>query len=695
MNAAAQKTFLPFSQLVRRVPLAEKGSPLTTKDLIKNQEIDAFFFRELEKQNIFLNKNQLEAVRIVEGPLLINAGAGSGKTSVIVSRVGYMLSVTKIDPRNILLVTFTKKAANEMKERIGTLPGITPQMQKQITAGTFHSVALDILRKNGCKKKIIHSERHQQYIIKMILKDLSIQETYEPESLLAVISYYKSHGLLPSEVKGRSQVEIEFLKIYQGYQEYNAKRNQMDFDDMLIDCYKLLIGNKELLTRYQRKFQYVICDEAQDTNPVQFKIVQLIAASQNLCLCGDTDQTIYGYRAAEIKFMLHFTKMYPAARIVTLDTNYRSTDCIVGLGNRVIEFNKNRMDKTLKTVKPTEKLPYFYRPSNLEEEADLVIRSIQRMVESGEKQYKDFAILYRTNSISRTIVESMIAKKIPFVFHGKVKTHFYQNSFVQPIIDLLRYSETKNINALTNISPILYLKREQVNQLLLSITIQEEIEQKDYPNKLEMVIHSLLKNLKAFQIEALKKKVKVINRLSEMSPMDAIQEIRKGVIAYDKYLEMNKKKTLTFHKEMIVEMLDEVEESARKFSTVYDYLAHIDSVIEYNENLNKIKEVEDYDGVQLMTIHASKGLEFDTVFLIGMIEDVLPHKTALNANHQEDRIRKGNNIDLAAEALEEERRLQYVAITRAKKELYISAPQYYHKKNKEVSRFLKEALEWQ
>jgi DNA helicase II / ATP-dependent DNA helicase PcrA len=681
-----------------QAPIAEEGSPLTSVDIVKDSEKDAFYFRALEQKGIKLNENQIKAVRKTEGPLLIIAGAGSGKTSVLVSRIGYMLSVRDIPASDILVVTFTKKAAEEMKERIGHLPGITPRMKREIHTGTFHSVFLNILREQGEQRQVLGNEKYQQLIIKKILKEMGVQDDYQPESILSLISYLKNRMIRPSDIEANTPIEKEFKEIYRKYEEWKEDHNYMDYDDFLIETYYLFKFEPHILQLYQNRFRYIMVDEFQDTSYVQYELMKMLAAPQNnFCVVGDDAQTIYGFRGAESDFILNFHKEYPNTERVVLDINYRSIDSIVGLGNEVIKHNKRQIPKNLKSMKKSGNLPMYYRPRDADEEAKNIAELIQEAVERGEKNYRDFAVLYRTHAVSRAIYDELVLRKIPFITYGKSQL-FYEHTFVKPVLDILRLVINPNDEeALLSAAPVFYLKKDVVSKCLDHIAVEEEINQKTCTNKVEKVIRMVSKQLKPFQQESLETKLFWLRKLKNYTPYRAIQIIREGdAFGYDKYLEMNKRKSLTFHKEMIVEMLNELENSAKKHQTILDYLNFIDNLIQRHQEMNELRQDENANVVKLMTIHQSKGLEFDTVFLIGVIENILPHKAALNADEQEDRIQsekaKEQNISKSDEAIEEERRLCYVAITRAKESLYLSAPRKHHEKEANESRFILEAL---
>ncbi|WP_458412999.1 UvrD-helicase domain-containing protein [Schinkia sp. CFF1] len=670
-GATTQKTFE-----------ADLASTETTEQLVNDHEMDAFYFRALEKSGIKLNKPQLEAVRHTQGPALVLAGAGSGKTRVLASRTGYLLSVHKVNPNNILLVTFTKKAADEMKDRIANLPGLTPAITRGMIAGTFHSVFLRVIMSQGYTQKLLTSEKQKQVAIKILLKEMGLQDAYEPETLLALLSFYKNNMTRASDLPEKTSVDKEVKQILQKYERWKASRQFIDFDDILLESYFLLRSNPALLKSLQNRFRYILCDEWQDTNPIQYELIKMIAEPENnLFVVGDDDQTIFTFNGAVIKNILDFDKEYPSAKRFTLDINYRSTTSIVGLANKTISYNEGRHVKTLKAVQASEQKPLFMRPSSTDDEARMIIEQIVREVKEGKRRYSDYAILHRTMSNSRAIFEQLVMQKIPFVSYSK-GNNFYEQAIVKPVIDYMRLAlNPLDQHALEGVLTTLYLNRERVMEYV-------QMEQLHQPKK-KIYKHLLnLPLLKPFQQQQISERLKLIEKLKEMKPVEAIKTIRKF---YDKYLEADERKNLTMHKEMLKETLAELESSARKFSNIDEFVAFIDQIIEKNKEMEALQKNHKTDCVSLMTIHRAKGLEFPVVYLIGASETILPHSSSMDADKRSDMILpQDNNKKKIAEAVEEERRLAYVAVTRAKEELYISSPASYRGENVDVSRFFLE-----
>jgi DNA helicase-2/ATP-dependent DNA helicase PcrA len=656
----------------------------TSKDLISNADSDASFFRSLEKQGIYLNEPQIQAVRHFKGPLLTLAGAGSGKTSVLVCRTGYLIAVRNVDPKNILLVTFSKKAAEEMRERIARLPGLNESIAATIQARTFHSFFLQIIRKYGVTQDILSETRYQHILLKRILREMGLQDAFQPESLLSLLSSYKMQMIDVNSLPESNDEEKELKQIFAEYEKWKAANDKIDFDDVLLIAYKLLQQKPTLLAALQKRFLYVMVDEFQDTNMMQYELIKMIVEPhRNLMIVGDDDQTIYSFNGARNEFILNFDKMFPDAKTITLDINYRSTSSIVGLGNEVIRHNARRKKKTLKATRQSKTMPQYLRPKNTDDEAETITNYILRQTMQGKRNFGDFVILYRTASNGRAIIEQFVMEDVPFVDYGSEES-FYDHWIVKPLIDHIRLAlNPKEYEAMEGILPTLYINREQGMQFIHD---QEAVQKKKWP-----LIHLMsFPDLKDFQKEKLMERLKLIKSLRLMKPLDAIQQMRREF--YDQYLETNKRSKLTHHKETLRETLDELESSAKRFSSIEEFVSFIGEVAEKRKALDRRHKDDDDDRVSLMTIHKSKGLEFPVVCLIGASEGNMPHSSIFDAERMNDVFTTHEGRDKVTAALEEERRLAYVAITRAKEELIISSPAYYRGKKAAVSRFILSAF---
>ncbi|WP_335869065.1 UvrD-helicase domain-containing protein [Bacillus sp. 2205SS5-2] len=657
------------------------ASAQTSVELVSGEHSDAYFFRSLEQNGVFLNQPQIEAVRHGQGPALVLAGAGSGKTRVLISRAGYLMSVRQVKPKHILLLTFTKKAALEMKARMEQLPRISRSMISNVTTGTFHSIFLSILKWQGFTQNILSNEKYKHTAVKIILKEMKLGDSYEPETILSLLSHYKNKMISVDQVPCKTKIEKEIKEIFVKYESWKHRNQFIDFDDMLLESYFLLKKNPSILANLQQRFQYILCDEWQDTNPLQYELIKMIAnPDKNVFVVGDDDQTIYSFNGADSSIILGFDQDFPATTKIYLDVNYRSSQNILSLANELIANNTMRHGKTLKATKTNSSQPVFLRPNTTDEEANLIIEHIKRAVTSKEQSYQDFAILHRTISSSRAIFEQMVLHDIPFVSYSRGDS-FYEHSIVKPVLDYLRIAlNGKNTEALKNILPTMYLQRDTAYRFI-------EEEELFYPKT--QVIEHLLKmpKLKPFQKKQLSERISLIQSLTKLSAKQAIRKIR---TFYDKYLETDDRKSLTLHKEVVKETLSELEVSAAQFDTVAQFISFIDDIIEKNREMEERGNKTDSDVVSLMTIHKSKGLEFPVVFLIGGSESILPHSSSLEADKRKDMIssqasRQEDNVVL--HAVEEERRLAYVAITRAQEELYISSPAYYRGDKVAVSRF--------
>ncbi|WP_421383863.1 UvrD-helicase domain-containing protein [Bacillus salacetis] len=652
-----------------------------------NQELqgeDGFYFRLLEQNGIRLNEAQWKAVRHIEGPCLTLAGAGSGKTSVLVSRTGYLIQVKNVSPEKILLLTFSKKAAMEMKQRVAMLPGINKQEANRIQAGTFHSFFLFILRSRGITQEILGNERFKHIILKQLQRKMGIQEPYQPETLLSKLSYLKMKmepvGQLPEKTPGEKEVK----KILMKFEEWKASNQKMDFDDILVKAYELLNEDQMLLDALQKRFQFIMVDEFQDTNWLQYQLIKMIAAqSRNLFVVGDDDQTIYSFNGADHSFILDFDKEFPDARVITLDINYRSNSYIVGLGNQVISCNRYRRQKNLQAVKEEQVNPQYCRPSNTDEEAEWITSKIKELTSEGDLTFNDIAILHRTASSSRAIFEKLVIEEVPFFSFNPGDQHFYDQWMVKPLVDHLRLSLVpRNFTAIEGILASLYINREAGLKFILG---NEETARKKYP-----LIHlTKMNHLQEFQKEKVKQRIKLIKGLAAEPPATAIKQMRREF--YDQFMDTNERVSVTEHKEAIKETLSELEASASRFQSISAFISFIDSMTEKHEKMQNQDKKSNTDAISLMTIHRAKGLEFPVVFVIGASEGNLPHSSALNADKLEDKVYQHTRSKEVL-AIEEERRLMYVAITRAKSKLFISSPAFYQGEKREISSFLTDAF---
>ncbi len=654
------------------------SAPLTPDSSIRplEDEAEQAFFHELEKKGIYLNEPQTKAVKHTEGPLLTIAGAGSGKTSVLTTRTAFLITVKEKDPSSILLITFTRKASEEMRERISRLPGVSPQDSGRLTAGTFHSIFLKLLRSLGYNQKILNSDRHKQIIMKSILKKMKSPEASLPEIMLSSISSCKVKMMEPSDVPDHKETE-ELKKAYTEYEEWKTANHYMDFDDILVFMYREFNQNPALLQKMQNRFQYILVDEFQDTNPIQYELIKQIAAPQNnLFVVGDDDQVIYSFNGANSSIILEFDRTYPDAAVVTLDTNYRSAPPIVGLGNHVIKHNTYRRAKTMNATNKDGKHPFYLRPATTEDEAGYVLRHIREQ----KREWKEIAILTRTYTNARALFEQLIEQDIPFNAQG-MKQVFYEQSIIKGMMEHLRLAyEHQNLDATAAILPSLFINQEAG---------MRHIEMENFVDPVDFPLDHLKswKTLRDFQKKSIDRRIRLIQEAKRHQPQKAIQLLRDD---YMKHLDSANDEALTVHKTTLKEMMDELEFSSSRFETIPEFLAYVDRIIQrFNEHKQKASAT---NGLSLLSIHQAKGLEFPVVYVIGASETILPHVSALNSMKDKEASQKELYMKNPTADLEEERRLCYVAITRAKEELYICSPEKHLGKQTPVSRFLTDAF---
>ena len=601
-----------------------------------------------------LNDKQRQAAGKVNGALLILAGAGSGKTRTITYRIAHMIKEVGISPYNILAVTFTNKAAKEMKDRVLDLIG---EDANRAMISTFHSFGLRLLRIYGDRlgynpNFTIYDTDDQKRIVKNITKNMAgIQKTITDKYIVSAISKIKEDGTSPEEfISGVNQFSANEKIIGEVYEKYNKilkSNNAMDFSDIIVNTEKLL-KIPEILTKIQEKFKYIMVDEYQDTNKIQYNIISSIANKyKNICVVGDENQSIYGFRGADIQNILSFEKDYKDALIVKLEENYRSTSVILDAANNVIKNNKTSKDKKLWTRKAKGEMISLLACNDGREEASIILEEIQKEKTQGKK-YKNFTILYRTNAQSRLFEEGFLKNNIPYKVFGGMQ--FYQRAEIKDILAYL--SVVNNIQDNVNLTRIINIPKRKIGAKTLD-KINNYCEEKGI---------SLFEGIKECEnigfsgaiLDQLKGLHKVLTGLIEMTEYSSVSQIFDHLITsigYEDYL-----KNAYEDYEGRLENIEELENSIIELEnmadgmTLRDYLENI-SLVSATDNLN-----EDMDYVKMMTIHNSKGLEFPVVFLTGMEDEVFPGKKA----------------DFSTTDLEEERRLCYVAITRAEEKLYIS-----------------------
>ncbi len=604
-----------------------------------------------------LNDKQREAVLCTNGPLLVVAGAGSGKTKALSHRIAYLMSEKKVSPWNILAVTFTNKAANEMKERIISLVGSSEEKNLP-NIGTFHSTCVRILRKNIHllnyeNSFTIYDTADQQILMKHVMKDLNLSDKqFNPKAILTHISNAKNQLINPTEY--RSYANNYFTeKVHEAYVRYQnelQKNSALDFDDIIMKTVELFKTQPKVLDQYQEKFKYISIDEYQDTNHAQYILTNLLAEKyRNLCVIGDSDQSIYSFRGANIQNILDFEKDYHDAKIVLLEQNYRSTQTILRGAHAIIQKNGKRKDKKLWTSRDGGDKIMVRALENERTEAEFVAKEVRDQIETHEtKSYKDFVILYRTNAQSRLFEEAFLRYGMPYKIVGGIK--FYQRKEVKDMVAYLRVIQ--NPADSVSLFRIINTPTRKIGARTLEI-IQDYALQKNLSFFEAMHEASSIPGMNSSKTEAISQFINLIKELQNINRQFSASGLIKHVLdlsGYKKYIDDG-----TIEGESRLENIYELISVATK----YDNLDAGLSLSIFLEEIALIADVDSLDSqdnaITLMTIHSAKGLEFPIVFIAGMEEGILPHARSL----------------LERDELEEERRLLYVAMTRAKDRLYM------------------------
>ena len=623
-----------------------------------------------------MNENQLKAILKTQGAVMVIAGAGSGKTRVLTNRIAYLIAEKNVLESNILAITFTNKAAKEMKERIYSLVGET---SKYIWINTFHSMCVRILRQHidllGYNKNFtILDTSEQKTIIKNIVKELNLSEdSYQPNNILKIISNSKNSMISVNEMK--AQARFGFMKnvaeIYEYYQKYLKKNSVLDFDDLMLKTIVLFEKHPEVLAIYQNKFEYIHVDEYQDTNVIQYKLIKMLSeVHKNICVVGDDDQSIYSWRGACSDNIINFEKDYEDVEVIFLDQNYRSNSTILDAANAVIKNNTDRKDKALWSENKGGDKITVYAATNDKDETDDIAKKILDLKAQGV-DYKDIAILYRANYLSRSMENSCMAFGIPYKLIGSLK--FLQR---QEIRDLLAY-----MNVIVNRNDEFSLRRI-INVPKRGIGASSMAKIDNYAEQYGLSLFEALKNIDMIGVS--KKIITNIHLLTQLiekysqTEQYSIEDLIVGIYKDSGYESMLKE-SADAYAESRIENISELVSSAKQFSSMNDNL--IDFISEMSLTSDADDENED-DSVVLSTVHAAKGLEYRVVFIMGLEENLFP--SIRDAESSEDERNK----------MEEERRLAYVAITRAKEKLFMSYAnrrmQFGSIKNNKRSRFLDE-----
>ncbi len=608
-----------------------------------------------------LNPEQQRAVKTTEGPLLLMAGAGSGKTRVLTHRIAYLMVEKRVNPYNILAITFTNKAAREMKERIYKMMGGAAD---EIWISTFHSMCVRILRRDidriGYNRNFtILDSTDQQSVIKGILKEKNIDpKKFDPRAILGAISSAKNELKAPEEFgkTAGGYYDQVVADVYELYQKRLRKNQALDFDDLIMITIQLFQRVPEVLEFYQRKFQYIHVDEYQDTNRAQYMLVKLLASRfQNLCVVGDSDQSIYRWRGADIANILSFEKDYPRASVILLEQNYRSTKTILNAANEVIKNNLNRKPKNLWTENMDGNKIYYFRADSEQTEAQFVAGKMKELVDSGKRKYSDFAVLYRTNAQSRVMEEVLLKSNIGYAIVGGIK--FYDRKEIKDILAYLRLianpDDDISLQRVINV-PKRGIGSSSIDKIANFANLHD-ISMFDALDSIELIGLSPKITKAATEFREL------VKGYTNMQEYLSVTELVEEVLDKTGYREMLKAEK-SLESESRLENIDEFLSVTKSFEDGSDDK----SLVAFLTDLALVADIdrlddegEKTDQVVLMTLHSAKGLEFPVVFLMGLEEGVFPHSRSLMEEAE----------------MEEERRLAYVGITRAEEELYITNAQ--------------------
>ena len=612
-----------------------------------------------------LNEMQKEAVIYKDGPLLILAGAGSGKTRVLTCRIAYLIKEYGVNPYNILAITFTNKAANEMKDRITNLIGKT-----NITASTFHSFGVKILREYDNAKILGYNKNFNIMdsddtltLIKKITKDLGFDpKTFSPYMIKNKISSCKNEYVMPEDYKAFvcSSEDDVIYKVYSKYEDTLKQNNSVDFDDLLILPIKLFIEHEDILEKYQERYKYILIDEYQDTNKVQYMLTKMLCKKyRNICVVGDVDQSIYGFRNADYRNILNFEKDYQDGKTIYLEQNYRSCKTILDAANSVIKNNKERKEKNLWSNKDIGDKISYYRAYDEVDEVFYCLKKIKELINDGVP-YSDIAILYRTNAQSRVFEDVLLRENIPYKVIGSF--YFYNRKEIKDLISYLKLINNQDDNL--SLTRAISVPKRGIGEKSIRNLEEESIFYK-------ASMFDCLKSEKELEFKNLILDLK--SKVSEVTLTELIE------IVLDKSgMKEALKKEKTLEADIRLENLEEFKSITKNFEEKEGLISLEDFLLEISLVADKEEYNDDPNRLTLMTVHQVKGLEYPYVFIVGLEEGIFPHRNSMNSESE----------------IEEERRLMYVAITRAMKKLYITNAKkrmlYGEEKNNVPSRFINE-----
>ncbi len=604
------------------------------------------------------NQSQIQAIEHGEGPMLVVAGPGSGKTTVLTKRIQSLIEKEKVNPREILVITFTKAAAQEMKNRFHAMM----ESKTYVTFGTFHGVFFTILKAayHFTGENVIKEDKRKYVLLNAIEKSrVDVEDKKEfCDKISAEISRVKSECLDINAYFSINCGESAFREIYNFYQESLKRARLIDFDDMLVYCYELFTQRPDILAGWQKRYRYILIDEFQDINLIQYNIIRMLAAPENnLFVVGDDDQSIYGFRGSKPEIMLGFDKIYPDVKKVILDKNYRSTGNIVAAAQRVISQNKTRYSKNIRTDNIKGDKVDIVEFKSIHEQYQRIIDEIRGGIQQG-KTYKDYAVLYRTNSIAAPLVRKLIENNITFIMKDGIP-NIYEHWISKDILTYMAIAAGSR-------------KRSDFLQIM---NRPKRYVARDYLSDEEVSFDELEKYYedKQWMIDRLDRMQMDLQAMSTMSPFAMINYLRKAV-GYDEFL-LEYAQQHNIEVQELIDLADEIMDSAKNFKSYGQWLEYIaDFKRELNQHTGFKKN--DENAVSLITMHSAKGLEFHTVYIIDANEGITPHKKAVF------------ELDI-----EEERRMFYVAMTRAKEKLNIFYTKERYNKKMDPSRFIEEVMD--
>jgi DNA helicase II / ATP-dependent DNA helicase PcrA len=603
------------------------------------------------------NYNQKEAINHLNGAMMVVAGPGSGKTTVITHRIKTLIKKYGVSEDEILVITFTKVAAKEMEHRFNNLTS----NEYKVKFATFHSFFFRIISMyyNYTVKNLL-SKEEVDATLKNILNNLSMEEKEEDflQKLINEIALVKNNLINPEDYKSNVIQNKDFSLIYRTYESIKLENNKIDFDDMMIKCHNLLISENKVRDYWQKKYKYILIDEFQDINQAQYQCIKMVVnQNNNLFIVGDDDQSVYKFRGSSPEFLLKFPQDYKNTKKIMLETNYRSTEQIINLSNRIISQNKTRYSKNIIGTNLQGPKPKIIYTKDVGDEAFKIAKKIKLLHENIA--YENMAIIYRTNVQSSSFVDVFMDMNIPFQIKDEMPS-IYEHHVSKDICAYLRLSIDRSLDE--DVERIINKPKRYISRALIGTAKKQEGE------LLEQMYS--ISGIKKWQISKLEEFMFYLNAIKKREPSEAIKYIRKGVM-YDSYIKEYSDYKKINPKNM-VEILNELQETAKKYKNIEQYLNHVEAVKKEAKSRKKniVKK-----GVVFTTMHSAKGLEYDTVFIVGANEDIIPHEKSK-----------------LEEEYEEELRLFYIAMTRAKNMLFISILKSRYEKDMEVTRFLKSII---